>query len=96
MSKNVNNNSYAMAERCQAFENAFTFDPLFPFERTPTEGSATSSSFPAPSETLHLMYQDQLQHWPKINFGLNCLGEAHFDLLHLHRCLYHPRRMQVQ
>ena len=55
MSKNVNNNSYVMSERCQAFENAFTFDPLFPFERTPTEGSATSSLFPAPSETLHLM-----------------------------------------
>ena len=41
-----------MSARCQAFENAFTFDPLFPFERTSTEGSATSSSFAARSETL--------------------------------------------
>ena len=43
---------YIMSARCQAYKNAFTFDPLFLFEGTSTEGPATSSSSPAPSEIL--------------------------------------------
>ena len=48
MSKSV------MSARCQAYKNAFTFDPLFLFEGTSTEGPATSSSSPAPSKILPL------------------------------------------
>ena len=45
---------YAISARCQAYKNAFTFDPLLPFEGTPTEGPATSSLSPVPRETLPL------------------------------------------
>ena len=41
-----------MPARCQAYRNAFTFDPLFLFEVTSTEGPTTSSLSPAPSEIL--------------------------------------------
>ena len=41
-----------MPARCQAYKNAYTFDPLFLFEGMSTEGPATSS--PAPSEILPL------------------------------------------
>ena len=43
-----------MSGKCQTYKNAFTFDPLFLFEGTSTEGPTTSSSFPAPSEILPL------------------------------------------
>ena len=43
-----------MSAKCQTYKNAFTFDPLFLFEGTSTEGPTTSSSFPAPSEILPL------------------------------------------
>ena len=45
---------YVISTRCQAYKNAFTFDALFLFESVSTEGSTTSSSSPAPSETLPL------------------------------------------
>ena len=45
---------YVMSARCQADKNAFTFDPLFLFEGTSSERTATSSSSPAPSEILLL------------------------------------------
>ena len=46
---------YVMPARCQAYKNAFTFDPLCLFEGTSTEGPATSSSSQAPkSEILPL------------------------------------------
>ena len=55
MSKSVNNVMlYVMSTRCQAYKNAFTFDPLFLFEVAPTEGHATSSSSPGPSKILPL------------------------------------------
>ena len=43
-----------MPARCQACKNLFTFDPLFLFEGTSTEGPATSFSSPVPSEILPL------------------------------------------
>ena len=45
---------YVMSARFQAYKNAFTFDPLFLFECTSTEGPATSSSPPAPNKILPL------------------------------------------
>ena len=43
---------YVMSARCQAYKNAFTFDPLFLSEGPSTEGPATSSSSPEPSQIL--------------------------------------------
>ena len=43
-----------MSARCKAYKSTFTFDPLFLFEGTSTEGPATSSSSGAPSEILPL------------------------------------------
>ena len=43
-----------MSARCQAYKNAFTFDPLFLFEGTSSERTATSYSSPGPSEILLL------------------------------------------
>ena len=43
-----------MPASCQAYKNAFIFDPLFLFQGTSSEGTATSSSSPAPSEILLL------------------------------------------
>ena len=82
-----------MSARFQTSQNAFTFDPLFVFEGTSTEGSANYSSSPALSEILPV---DVQQHQLKVNCCLNSLGEAHFDLLNLHRCLYHPRRLEAK
>ena len=45
---------YVMSARFQAYKNAFTLDPLFLFEGTSTEGTASSSSSPAPSKILPL------------------------------------------
>ena len=45
---------YAMSARCQVYKNVFTFDLLFPFEGTLTEGHAMSSSSTALSEILPL------------------------------------------
>ena len=45
---------YVISATCRAYKNAFTFDPLFLLEGTSTEGPATSTSSPAPSEILPL------------------------------------------
>ena len=45
---------YVMSAGCQAYKNASTFDPLFPFEGTSTERPITSSLSLAPSEKLSL------------------------------------------
>ena len=43
-----------MSARCQVYKNPFTFDSLFLFNDTLTEGPVTFSSSPAPSEILPL------------------------------------------
>ena len=45
---------YVLSARCQAYKNAFTFDPLFLHEGKSTERPATSYSSPAPGEVLPL------------------------------------------
>ena len=45
---------YVMSARCQAYKNAYTFNPVFLFEYTSTKRPATSSSSPAPSKILPL------------------------------------------
>ena len=45
---------YVLSARCQAYKNAFTFDPLFLFEGKSTERPATSYASPAPGEILPL------------------------------------------
>ena len=45
---------YAMSAKCQTYKNAFSFDPLFLFEGTSTQGPTISSSLPAPSKILPL------------------------------------------
>ena len=45
---------FVMSARCQACKNEFTFNPLFFFESTSTEGPTAFSSFPAPSQILPL------------------------------------------
>ena len=82
---------YVVSTRCQAYKNAFTFDPLFLFEGTSAEGPATSSSSQAPSKILP---RDVLR--CTMYFCLNCLGKAHFHLLNLHWCLYHTTCLEVK
>ena len=45
---------FVMSARCQACKNEFTFNPLFFFESTSTEGPTAFSSSPAPSQILSL------------------------------------------
>ena len=45
---------YVLSARCQAYKNAFTFDPLFLLEGKSTERPAASYSSPAPGEILPL------------------------------------------
>ena len=45
-----------MSAKFQGYKNESTFDPLFLFEGTSTEGPASSSSSPAPSKYSYLMY----------------------------------------
>ena len=45
---------HVMSARCQSYKNTFTFDPLLLFVGTPTEGPATSSPSPEPSNILPL------------------------------------------
>ena len=47
---------YVMSAGSQTYKNAYTFDPLFLFEGTLSEGPATSSSSPAPNKYCYLMY----------------------------------------
>ena len=54
MSKSMSKPCYVLSARCQAYKNAFTFDPLFLLEGKSSEIPATSYSSPAPSEILPL------------------------------------------
>ena len=45
---------YVISARCQAYKNAYTFNPVLLFEGTSTERPATSSSSQAPSKILSL------------------------------------------
>ena len=87
---------YVMSAKWQAYKNTFTFDPLFLFEGTSTEGPATSSSSPVPSEILPLDVLKSTVAPAKVDFCLNCFGESHFHLLNLHRCLYHYHLLEVK
>ena len=87
---------YVMPARCQAYKGAFTIDPLFLFEGTSTEGPATSSSSPAPSEILPIDVLRSTVAPAKVDFCLNCFREAHFYLLNLHRCFCHPHCLEVK
>ena len=87
---------YVTSARCQAYRNEFTFDPLFLFEGTSTKGPATSSSTPALSKILPLDVLRSTVAPAKIWLLFDFSGEAHFHLLNLHQCLYHPRCLEVK